>query len=106
MPDAVHVANNLDSLRAQCELRKIKWHPRHKKETLARLVQDFDNGNTPPPKPASASTPSPPPSTKDAEVVMKPPREIPADVLTALDYLSHTSVGRVKTVTRYIKTLL
>lgn len=119
MPDAVKTDSlDLDNLRDRCAMRGIKWHPRHKPETLQRLIDEYEQ-NQPAPEPApeqkveldqtesfSNSEPQRPTWTGPAER-FQPPRkhELPRNVYEALDWLSHSSIGRVNTVCRFIDTL-
>lgn len=41
-------ATDLKSLRDMCVMREIPWHPRHKAQTLRRLIDEYDIRNAPP----------------------------------------------------------
>lgn len=123
MEDAVKVDDtDLVTLRKMCELRGIAWHPRHKPESLQKLIDEYEQNNAPPGDTVelpevevgeafACSTPQAPDwaneeKAESPECYEPPPRrELPENVQDALKYLSAYSVGRVKLVKRYIDSL-
>jgi len=106
---AVMVKPELKELRETCDRLDIKWHPRHKAETLRDKINECQIGTT-------TNTFGIDKMTATEVVAIKhpkkprpkprPKRSIPQDVLEALEYMDAYSKARGGRVREYIESLL
>ena len=102
---AVSVTQELQDLRHACDRLDIKWHWRHKATSLIRMIQDNEDQakpqNTVEVELIAVADNGAPDSTS-----IKPVRQIPHDVESALEYMMSYKRANAKLVRSFIESLL
>ena len=106
---AVMVSPELKDLRASCDRLDIKWHHRHKEETLRLKIQECNIGT-------STNTVEDCTFENDAQAIKhgpkkpkpkpRPKRFIPQDVEEALDYCGSYHRGNTRRIREFIESIL
>ena len=96
---AMSVSEHLRNLRAMCDSMNIKWHWRHKESTLERMIEDKRGGTL-----VNVSAEEVTDAVIHAGEIATPvKREVPQDVLDALDYCNGYHRGNTKCIRAYIE---